>query len=62
MTKEFQQKIYTAYKANPEAITSHGKYEYAIAYNATCTIHTWIIRRVKGGIFHWYMPLDEEIR
>lgn len=65
MTKEFQKKIFEAYKANKENTVQHGRYEYSIAYNATASIHTWIIRRkcvAVGGEWHWYMPLDKEIR
>ena len=60
---DFQRKIYAAHKANPFAVTKHGSYGYAIAYNPTCTIHTWIIRQKHGEMkFHWLQPLDENIR
>lgn len=65
MKLEFQRKIYNAYKENHKNTVQHGSYEYSIAYNATCSIHTWIIRRkrvVKGGEWHWLQPLSEEIK
>ena len=62
MTINFQRKIYETYKKNHDTTTKHGGYEYSIAYNATCCIHTWIIRRKANGIWHWHMPLDKDIR
>ena len=65
MTIEFQRKIFSAYKGNKENTVQHGQYEYSIAYNATASIHTWIVRRkrtVIGGEWHWFMPLDVEIK
>ena len=61
MKKEFQRKIYKTYKENHDATTKHGGYEYSIAYNATASIHTWIIRRKVNCDWHWLVPLDEEI-
>ena len=61
---EFQRKIYDSYKANHENTVQHGKYEYSIAYNATCSIHTWIIRRkrtAKSCGWHWLQPLNMEV-
>lgn len=62
---EFQRRIYNAYKANRENTVQHGQYEYAIATNSCCTIHTWIVRRKRikepGGEWHWFMPLDLSI-
>ncbi len=64
MKLEFQNKIYNAYKENHENTVQNGKYEYSIAYNATASIHTWIIRRkrVAGSKWHWLQPLSEEIK
>lgn len=62
MKVKFQQKIFDAYKANHDAVVKHGKYQYAIAYNAICTIHTWIIRRGIDGKWHWHEPLNENVR
>ena len=66
MNKATQRKIYEVYKINHDDTYRHGKYEYTIAYNATCSIHTWIIRRKRtlgyGGEWHWYMPLSIEIQ
>lgn len=63
MSLDFQRKVYETYKADHDATVKHGKYEYSIAYNACCTIHTWIIRRkTKDNVWHWHMPLDESIR
>ncbi len=65
LSKNFQEKIYNAHKANN--VVTHGNYEYAIAYNAVASIHTWIIRRKMStcgvdGKWHWLQPLDEEIK
>lgn len=62
LSKKFQQKIYETYKENHDATTKHGGYEYSIAYNATCCIHTWIIRRKPNETWHWLQPLDEDIK
>ena len=62
---EFQRKIYDSYKANHENTVQHGMYEYSIAYNATASIHTWIIRRkrvAKGGEWHWLQSLSMEVK
>lgn len=62
---EFKRRIYEAHKANAENTVQHGQYEYAIATNNCCTIHTWIVRRKRinrpGGEWHWFMPLDLSI-
>lgn len=63
MTEKFQRKIYETYKGNPDTIVKHGMYEYSIAYNATCGIHTWVVRRkLPYGDWHWRCPLDESIK
>ena len=62
LSKKFQRKIYETYKANHDATTKHGKYEYSIAYNACASIHTWIIRRKVNCDWHWSVPLDEDIK
>lgn len=59
---DFQRKIYETYKANHDATVKNGWYEYTIAYNACCTIHTWIIWRRQNREWHWCIPLDESIR
>lgn len=67
LSKEFQRKIYEAYKADHNSMIKHGKYCYGIAYNACASIHTWIIRRKTGGFYvncdwHWLQPLDKDIK
>lgn len=64
LSEKFQSKIYDAYKVNHDATINHGNYEYAIAYNAVASIHTWVIRRQVGGDgkWHWLQPLDENIK
>ena len=67
LSKNFQRKIYAAYKEDEvDGYIRHGQYEYSVAYNATASIHTWIIRRKRtlgyGGEWHWFQPLDEEIK
>lgn len=63
LSLDFQQKIYAAHKTNPYGGVKHGAYSYAIAYNPTCAIHTWIIRQKNTETkFHWLQPLDESIR
>lgn len=67
LSKNFQRKIYAAYKEDEvDGRIRHGQYEYSIAYNATASIHTWIIRRKRtlgyGGEWHWLQPLDKEIK
>ena len=59
MKTEMQRKISSAHKAGKTV--RHGPYEYCIAYNACCAIHTWIIRRKTGGEWHWLMPLDKDV-
>lgn len=65
LSKMFQRKVFDIYKADHDDTYHHGNYEYSIAYNACCTIHTWIIRRKRtlgyGGEWHWFQPLDKEI-
>lgn len=66
MNKATQRRIYQIYKVNNDDTYRHGQYEYAIAYNTCASIHTWIIRRKRtigyAGEYHWYMPLDTDIR
>ena len=62
LSLKFQQKIYDAYKEDDvDGYIRHGGYDYSIAYNAACTIHTWIIRRKGKENWHWLQPLDENI-
>lgn len=67
LSKKFQQKVYSAYKEDHNKMVAHGQYCYGIAYNATASIHTWIIRRKRGGFYvncewHWLQPLDVDIK
>lgn len=56
-------KIYEVYKADHDATYKHGNCEYSIAHNATCTIHTWIIRKKRNEKnWEWYCPLPTDIR
>lgn len=60
---DFQRRIFSAHERNPFAVVHHGAYSYAIAYNPTCAIHTWVIRQKNTETkFHWLQPLDESIR
>lgn len=62
LSKDFQRKIYAAYKEDDvDGYIKHGKYLYSIAYNSCCTIHTWVIRRKRNGVWHWLQPLDPDI-
>lgn len=66
LSKEFQRKIYEAYKADHDNIVRHGQYEYSIAHNVCANIHTWIIRRFTAlpyeDNWHWLQPLDKDIK
>lgn len=62
LSNKFQRKVYETYRANNDATVKHGGYEYTIAYNACCSIHTWIIRRKGNEPWHWCEPLDLDIR
>jgi hypothetical protein len=61
LSKEFQKKIYDVHKRIKDGYIKHGRYKYAIAYNATASIHTWIIRQEVDGKWHWLQPLDASI-
>lgn len=55
--------IYETYKVDHDATYKHGNYEYSIAYNAICAIHTWIIRRKRTEkTWEWLCPLSNDIR
>ena len=67
LSEKFQRKIYETYKADHDNTVFHGRYEYSIAHNACASIHTWIIRRDRGGFYvnckwHWLQPLDKKIK
>lgn len=63
LSKKFQQRVYNAYKQDPDAEVKHGNFTYAIAYNSCANIHTWIIRKgINDNTFHWLQPLDVNIK
>lgn len=61
LSLETQRKIYEKHKAGLGPWKGK-RYRYAVQYNPTAAVHTWIVRqKLAGGPWEWVQPLDETV-